>query len=193
MSVTVIMGPMFSGKTTELFRRLKREIIAGNKTILFKYSNDIRYVKGNLASSHDGSTLEATPVSSLLGQHINNDVKVIGIDEGQFIEGLVGFCDYHANKGRTVIVSGLDANFKRDSFARIINLIPKAEHVIKLHSVCVQCKDKQGTFSKRLGSSEVLEDIGGADKYISVCRRCYIEPVQEECLEQYRTLLKTSI
>ena len=115
MSVTVILGPMFSGKTTELFRRLKREIIAGNKTILFKYSNDIRYtegtsgIKGGLASSHDGSTLEATPVSSLLDQHVNNDVKVIGIDEDQFIEGLVGFCDHHANAGRTVIVSGLDA------------------------------------------------------------------------------------
>jgi len=194
MSVTVIIGPMFSGKTTELFRRLKREMIAGKKTILFKYSNDTRYNRGNLASSHDGKTLQAIPVTTLVSQDIEDDVKVIGIDEGQFIKGLVDFCDFHATQGRIIIVSGLDADFKRDSFERIIKLIPKAEHVIKLHSVCVQCKDNQGTFSKRIGGdATTIEDIGGANKYISVCRKCFFRSVSQECLDQYRVQLKMSI
>lgn len=185
MSVTVIIGAMFSGKTTELFRRINREIIAGNKTVVFKYTNDTRYGREHLAHSHDGHTLKAIPISSFVNHDIRGDIKVIGVDEGQFIEGLVEFCDYHANQGRTVIVSGLDADYKREPFQRMIDLIPKAEHVIKLHSICVCCKDRHGTFSKKiLIEDDLIEDIGGADKYISVCRKCYFKAIPEEQLNK---------
>jgi len=193
MSVTVIFGPMFSGKSTEMFRQINRHIIAGKKTAVFKYSNDTRYGRKHLAYSHDGLTLKAIPVSSFENITIRDDIQVIGIDEGQFIEGLVDFCDYHANHGRSVIVSGLDADFKRDPFQQIVDLIPKAEHVVKLHSVCVNCKDDQGAFSKKISSNKDIEDIGGIDKYISVCRKCYFKDISDDRIEEHREILKHSI
>lgn len=97
---------------------------------------------------------------------------VIGIDEGQFFPDTVEFCEEMANLGKTVIVAALDGTFQRKAFGNILNLVPLAESVVKLHAVCMQCY-KEAAYTKRIGAEKELEVIGGADKYQAVCRRCY--------------------
>lgn len=174
MSITLITGGMWSGKTSELFRRLGLARVAGQETRLYKYSGDTRYVgRANLASSHDQLHKEAVPVNSLKDCTIEPNM-VIGIDEGQFIDGLVDFCERAANQNCTVIVSALNSDFNRNSFPRIAALYPKCEHVETLHAICFDCKGR-ASFTKRISLSETssVEDIGGDDKYRAVCRNCF--------------------
>lgn len=176
MSITVIMGPMFSGKSSEVFRRLNRARIAEQTTMLFKYSHDTRYDDDlSIASSHDGLKVAgAFPVISLKDVPVPEGVNVIGIDEGQFIDGVKEFAVAAASAGIHVIVAGLDADYRMEPFERIIGLVPVAERVVKLHAVCSICKG-DASFTKRLDTSNTSREvIGGADKYIACCRRCFI-------------------
>jgi len=189
MSVSLIIGPMFSGKSTELFRRIRREQYAGKRTIIYKYVKDMRYTtRQDLACSHDGVSQEAVPVSTL-EPFIDNlpDVDVIGIDEGQFIACLEQFCQTAANAGITVIIAALDSNYKRESFQNVTNLVGVSEHVRKLHSVCIMC-GKKAAFTRKLliNKKTSIEDIGGADKYIASCRRCFTADIPAEVLQKYR-------
>lgn len=159
---------MGSGKTTELFRRLRRAELAEQETILYKYSKDTRY--GTLASSHDNIQKSAISVSRLEEDAIIPN-SVIGIDEGQFIENLVPFCEAAANQGCTVIVAALDSDYKREAFPRIASLFPKCEKIDKLHAVCFQCKG-EASFTKKTSGELIVEDIGGFEKYQAVCRKC---------------------
>lgn len=171
--ISLILGCMYSGKTTELLRRLRRARIADQETILYKYSRDIRYVgRAHLACSHDQVQENAIPVSELDIGSIKPGT-VIGIDEGQFIGNLVEFCEAAAHQNCQVIVSALDSDFKREAFANIAQLIPKCEDIDKLHAVCFDCK-KRASFTKRIDSTDSqIEVIGGKDKYKAVCRLCY--------------------
>jgi thymidine kinase len=99
-------------------------------------------------------------------------VDCIGIDEGQFFDDIVEFCELNANKGKVVIVSALDSNFKKEAFGKILDLIPKCEEVTKLKAVCMICF-KEASFSKRICKNEDEILIGGSNEYISVCRKCY--------------------
>ena len=170
--IQLIMGPMFSGKTTELLRRVKRYSIATYKCCLVKYENDDRYDKDGIAT-HDNELANAYACSSLsevidkITQH-----QVIGIDEGQFLPDLVECCEKLANEGKIVIVAALDGTFQRKPFGSILDLIPMAETVIKLKAVCMKCY-ADAAFTKRTVDSEKVELIGGADKYMAVCRSCY--------------------
>ncbi|EDO40073.1 predicted protein [Nematostella vectensis] len=177
--IQVIFGPMFSGKTTELLRRIKRYQVANHKCLLIKYAKDIRYDEEGVAT-HDRQILRATPctvLEDLKNKAINH--SVIGIDEGQFFPDIVEFSEEMASEGKTIIIAALDGTFQRKAFGNILHLVPLAESVVKLSAVCMNCF-KDASFTKRLGYDKRVEVIGGADKYMSVCRECYnLAEVQE--------------
>ncbi|XP_013869453.1 thymidine kinase, cytosolic [Austrofundulus limnaeus] len=170
--IQVIFGPMFSGKSTELMRRVRRFQVAQYKCLVVKYAKDTRYSDSGMAT-HDQNTMEAMP-ATCLGDVRSVALKacVIGIDEGQFFPDTVEFCEEMANLGKTIIVAALDGTFQRKPFGNILNLIPLAESVVKLHAVCMQCY-KDAAYTKRIGAEKEVEVIGGADKYQAVCRKCY--------------------
>lgn len=170
--ITLICGGMWAGKTSELFRRMKRAQCAGQETRLYKYAGDTRYGRECMASSHDEVHVGAIPVTKLCEEWIVPKT-VIGIDEGQFIENLVGFCESAASQGCHVIVAALDSDYRREGFPRILELFPKCEEVVKLRAVCFVCKGEAGFTQRHEGSQSQIEDIGGSDKYQAVCRRCY--------------------
>ncbi|XP_040041839.2 thymidine kinase, cytosolic [Gasterosteus aculeatus] len=170
--IQVIFGPMFSGKSTELMRRVRRFQVAQYDCLVIKYTRDTRYSDTGMAT-HDKSTMEAVPASCLGEMRpLALAACVIGIDEGQFFPDTVEFCEEMANLGKTVIVAALDGTFQRKPFGNILNLIPLAESVVKLHAVCMQCY-KEAAYTKRIGAEKEVEVIGGADKYQAVCRTCY--------------------
>ncbi|XP_040891688.1 thymidine kinase, cytosolic isoform X2 [Toxotes jaculatrix] len=170
--IQVIFGPMFSGKSTELMRRVRRFQIAQYNCLVVKYAKDTRYSDTGMAT-HDKNTMEAVPANRLEDvRSLALKVCVIGIDEGQFFPDTVEFCEEMANLGKTVIVAALDGTFQRKPFGNILNLVPLAESVVKLHAVCMQCY-KEAAYTKRIGAEKEVEVIGGADKYQAVCRKCY--------------------
>ncbi|KAM6245360.1 thymidine kinase, cytosolic [Porphyrio hochstetteri] len=170
--IQVIFGPMFSGKSTELMRRVRRFQLAQYRCLMVKYAKDTRYSTSGV-STHDKNTMEAVPACLL--KDVYQDAlgsAVIGIDEGQFFPDIVEFCETMANAGKTIIVAALDGTFQRKAFGNILNLVPLAESVVKLNAVCMECY-REASYTKRLGAEREVEVIGGADKYQSVCRACY--------------------
>lgn len=180
--IQVIFGPMFSGKTTELIRRLKRYQVANYRCLIVRYAKDNRYSSDAIVA-HDGQALDAVSAVRLSNlMPVVDKFDVVGVDEGQFFEDAVNFAELMANNGKIVIVAALDATFKRTPFGDILKLVPIAESVVKLMAVCMSCFS-DGSFTKRktdeteYGSVRVdkygVELIGGAEKYMSVCRECY--------------------
>jgi len=173
--IQVIFGPMFSGKTTELIRRLKRYQIANHKCLIVKYAKDDRYDKDGIAT-HDKQTLPATSVLKMsdLKTSTLNSFSVIGIDEGQFFPDVVPFAEQMTDKGKIIIVAALDGDFQRKGFGDILHLVPIAESIVKLNAVCMMCF-QEASFTKRKGSETAVEVIGGQDKYLAACRACYFK------------------
>ncbi|NXU68615.1 KITH protein, partial [Horornis vulcanius] len=167
--IQVIFGPMFSGKSTELMRRVRRFQLAQHRCLLVKYAKDTRYSSSGV-STHDRRALPAGLLKDVYQEALA--AAVIGIDEGQFFPDIVEFCETMANAGKTVIVAALDGTFQRKAFGSILNLVPLAESVVKLNAVCMECF-REASYTKRLGTEREVEVIGGADKYHSVCRACY--------------------
>lgn len=168
------MGPMYAGKTTELIRLCNRKEAAGLKVKLYKYTLDKRFTDKPLVVSHDGIHGNCTPI--LDARDIQEeDAKVIGIEEGQFIANLVEVCERLASKGIHVIVAALSSTAQRTSFDCIAQLIPKCDEIIHLKAVCDVCKGENGSFSYYKGNSmsEGNQDIGGKEKYLATCRVCY--------------------
>lgn len=187
--IQVIFGPMFSGKSTELMRRVRRFQIAQYKCLVIKYAKDTRYSEKGMAT-HDKNTMEAIPANVLSDVHSHAlEASVIGIDEGQFFPDTVEFCEEMANLGKTVIVAALDGTFQRKAFGSILNLVPLAESVVKLNAVCMQCF-KEAAYTKRLGVEKEVEVIGGSDMYQAVCRRCYGGLVGKENIAPTSQLLR---
>ncbi|XP_075436122.1 thymidine kinase, cytosolic [Ascaphus truei] len=170
--IQVIFGPMFSGKSTELIRRVRRFQIAQYKCLVIKYARDTRYSK-EMVATHDRTTMDSVSACQLVDVLPEARVSsVIGIDEGQFFSDIVEFCEEMANEGKTVIVAALDGTFQRKAFGDILSLVPLAESVVKLNAVCMECY-REAAYTKRRGAETEVEVIGGADKYQSVCRPCY--------------------
>jgi thymidine kinase len=174
--IQVIYGPMFSGKSTELLRRIRRYRVRNDSCILLK-TKDNRYVDDDSkVVTHDQfNFLDALSCDNLMESV--EEVKhydVIGIDEGQFFTDIIQFCEGMANIGKIVIVACLDSDFRRQPFGKICELIAKAEKVMKLTSICHYCKD-DASFSARITSETAIKVIGGRDKYRPVCRSCYSE------------------
>ncbi|XP_046554538.1 thymidine kinase, cytosolic-like [Haliotis rubra] len=170
--IQIIFGPMFSGKTTELMRRMKRYMIASFSCMILKSAKDDRYDKHDI-STHDRIMMPAIAAYELMS-HTPEALKcdVIGIDEGQFFPDIVEFADAMAEKGKIVIVAALDATFQKKGFGDILNLVPLAEHVVKLSAVCMNCYN-EASFSKRKGNETEVVLIGGPEKYLAVCRACF--------------------
>ncbi|XP_067860104.1 thymidine kinase, cytosolic isoform X2 [Heptranchias perlo] len=170
--IQIIFGPMFSGKSTELMRRVRRFRIAQYRCLVVKYAKDTRYSNEDLAT-HDKFTMQAVPATKL--SEVNQEAlkcAVIGIDEGQFFPDCVEFSEEMANKGKTVIVAALDGTFQRKAFGNILNLVPLAENVVKLSAVCMECF-REASYTKRLGTEKEVEVIGGTDMYRAACRLCF--------------------
>lgn len=169
---------MFSGKTEELIRRLKRAKIARLKVEIFKPSIDTRYSVSEVVS-HDENAILSTPVETS-GNIIllAGDVDVIGVDEAQFFDnGLIDVCVSLANQGIRVIVAGLDMDFKGKPFGPIPGLMAVADHVTKVHAICMRCGDV-AQFSHRISKAEKLVLLGEKDEYEPLCRSCYIKAIK---------------
>ena len=172
--IEVICGSMFSGKTEELIRRLKRAQFAKQKIEIFKPAIDTRYDKKKVIS-HDLNEINSTPVSSSSKiLDLIDEVDVIGIDEAQFFDAdLPDVCANLANKGIRVIVAGLDMDYLGNPFGPIPNLMANAEFVSKVHAICVDCGDL-AIHSNRIVSSKDLVHLGEHEEYEALCRSCFI-------------------
>ena len=171
--IEVICGSMFSGKTEELIRRLKRAKIANQRVEVFKPQIDTRYDEQKVVS-HDANTLLSTPIhhSSKLFE-LSAGVNVIGIDEAQFFdEQLPNVCQDLALRGIRVIVAGLDMDFKGNPFGPVPNLLAVAEYITKVHAICQHCGNL-ATHSYRLSNSPSTILLGEKDVYEPRCRTCY--------------------
>lgn len=171
--IEVICGSMFSGKTEELIRRLKRAKIARQQVEIFKPAIDVRYDEEKVVS-HDANEIMSTPVPSssniLL---LANNVDVVGIDEAQFFDAeLPNVCSQLANQGIRVIVAGLDMDFLGKPFGPIPNLLAVAEYITKVHAICVKCGNL-AHFSHRTIISEKLVVLGEKESYEPLCRSCF--------------------
>ncbi|MDI3319933.1 thymidine kinase [Pinibacter soli] len=173
--IEVICGSMFSGKTEELIRRLKRAKIANLKVEIFKPAIDIRYHEQNIVS-HDENSIISTPIdNSQTILLLANDVDVIGIDEAQFFDDMLPeVCDQLALRGIRVIVAGLDMDYLAKPFGQMPNLLAKADYITKLHAICVKCGNIANySYRKEAKGPQVL--LGEKDVYEPRCRHCYYE------------------
>lgn len=171
--IEVICGSMFSGKTEELIRRLKRAQIAKMKVEIFKPSIDVRYDDSEVVS-HDRNSIPSTPVDNSSSIPLLTDgVEVIGIDEAQFFdEGIVEVCQKLANQGIRVIVAGLDMDFRGNPFGPMPSLMACAEYVTKVHAICMECGGI-AQYSYRKTAGEKLVVLGEKDTYEPLCRDCF--------------------
>jgi thymidine kinase len=175
-SIEVICGSMFSGKTEELIRRLKRVKIANQKAEIFKPAIDTRYDEIRIVS-HDSTAILSTPIDNsqkilLMAQQ---DLDVIGIDEAQFFDSeIANVCDELAYRGVRVIVAGLDMDYLGNPFGQMPFLMAKADYVTKLHAICMQCGSIANYSYRKIPNSDQVM-LGATDVYEPRCRRCYHE------------------
>jgi len=171
--IEVVCGSMFSGKTEELIRRLKRAKIAKQKVEIFKPAIDVRYDEDNVVS-HDKNIITSTPVTTSANiLLLANDVDVVGIDEAQFFDDeLPDVCTELANKGVRVIVAGLDMDFQGKPFGPIPQLLSIAEYVTKVHAICMRC-GRLAHVSHRTISGDKLVVLGETESYEPLCRSCF--------------------
>lgn len=185
--IEVVSGVMFSGKSEELLRRVRRALIAQRQVQVFKSHLDDRYGGVFTVSSHDGHKAEAIPISSSvqIAEAVRPKVDVVAIDEAQFLDmGVVKVANALADRGIRVIVAGTDMDFRGEPFGPIPQLLAIAEKVDKLHAICVKCGDL-ATRNQRLidGKPAPAEgptiQIGGSESYEARCRRCHEVPARD--------------
>ncbi|QII72563.1 MULTISPECIES: thymidine kinase [Apibacter] len=178
--IEVICGSMFSGKTEELIRRLKRAEFAKQKVEIFKPAMDVRYDE-TLVVSHDQTSYPSTPIDNPLEiPLLAADCDVVGIDEAQFFsDTIVEVCNLLANQGKRVIVAGLDMDFKGRPFGPMPFLMATAEYVTKVHAVCVKTGNL-ANYSHRISSGENLVELGEKDKYEPLSRQAFWEIMNKE-------------
>ena len=184
--IEVICGSMFSGKTEELIRRMKRAKFARQRVVIFKPAIDTRYSEEDVVS-HDNNAIPSTPIdtsaSILL---LAEDIDVVGIDEAQFLDaGLIEVCNELANRGVRVIIAGLDMDFLGVPFGPIPALCAVADEVTKVHAICVKC-GALAYVSHRLVKNDRRVMLGEAQEYEPLCRDCYQKSLQEEKLTSPR-------
>ena len=185
--IEVIAGVMFSGKSEELMRRVRRSLIAKKHVQVFKSHLDSRYAGIMSVGSHDGRTIEAVPVdsSAQIGLRLDPMAHVIAVDEVQFLDtGIVALANSLAARGRRVILAGTDTDFRGEPFGPMPQLMCVAEVVDKLHAICVMC-GAPATRNQRLingkparyDSPQVM--VGGAEAYEARCRNCHVVPAAD--------------
>lgn len=176
--LTLILGPMFSGKTTELHRLYRRKKIAGKKVLMVNSSLDTRAAAGGtISKTHEGDCIQTVSLSDLRGLDDRKEmagVTDVFVDEGQFLEGL-GHVQTLLEKGINVAIASLDSNYKREPFVEVLKLIPHALTVEKKTAVCCYCGSEAGIYSLRKSSASSSSSpvlIGGAETYSAACRAC---------------------
>jgi len=173
-SIEVICGSMFSGKTEELLRRLKRAEFAKMKIAVFKPIVDSRYDKKKVVS-HDKNTIHSIPVKKAedILNHVNQ-VQVVAIDEAQFFdEDLIKVCNVLANNGKRIIVAGLDMDFLGEPFGVVPQLLAIAEQITKVHAICVDCGENANHSFRKTTDKELVK-LGEKNEYKPLCRSCFI-------------------
>jgi thymidine kinase len=176
-SVEVICGSMFSGKTEEMIRRLRRAVIAKQKVQVFKPVIDTRY-NATKVTSHAGLDFEAIPIknSSEIFKHMNEDTTVVGVDEAQFFdEDIVNVIEKMANSGLRVIVTGLDMDFRGEPFGCIPELLARADEIVKLHAICMKCggpanRTQRLVDGKPAHYHDPIVIVGASEMYEARCR-----------------------
>ena len=178
--IEVVCGSMFSGKTEELIRRMKRAKFAKQRVEIFKPAIDTRYSEIDVVS-HDKHSIPSTPIdSSSTIALLSSEIDVVGIDEAQFLDdGLVDVCNELANRGVRVIVAGLDMDFKGKPFGPIPALCAIADEVTKVHAICVKC-GALAYISHRLVANDKRVLLGEQAEYEPLCRECYKRTLAEE-------------
>ena len=182
--IEVISGVMFSGKSEELIRRVRRSIIARKRIQVFKSHLDARYAGIYSISSHDGRTVEAIPADSAaqIAQQIDPMAQVVAIDEAQFLDaGIIPLVTSLAGRGRRVIMAGTDTDFRGEPFGPMPSLMAIAEVVDKLHAICVLCGDPASRNQRLIGGQPAPYDsptimVGGTESYEARCRMCFSIP-----------------
>jgi len=178
-SIEVITGSMFSGKTEELIRRLRRAQFAGLKVEIFKPSLDKRYSEDRVVS-HDDKSIVSTPVdnaSSIL--LLAGEVDVVGIDEAQFFDNsIVEVCNNLADNGVRVLVAGLDMDFMGNPFGPMPAILSISEYITKVHAICMRC-GSLAQYSFRKSEEEQVVLLGEKDKYEPLCRECYNKAIKK--------------
>jgi thymidine kinase len=179
-SIEVICGSMFSGKTEELIRRMKRAQFAKQKVEIYKPCIDVRYSEDQVVS-HDSHSIPSIPIDTPAKMlDISSDVEVVGIDEAQFFDDtLVDVVQTLANRGIRVIIAGLDTDFLGKPFGPMPALMAVAEDIQKVHAICVKC-GSPANHSHRLSASDELVVLGETDIYEPLCRHCYNAAIQSE-------------
>ena len=173
--IEVITGGMFSGKSEELLRRLRRALIARQRVQVFRIATDTRGGEADVLRTRDNRSLSAVTVASSdeMREKLSLGVEVVGIDEAQFFDrGLVDLATELADLGVRVIVAGLDLDFRRRPFGPIPELMAIAEYVDKMHAVCVRC-GAAAQYSLRIAAGEQQVLVGDTESYEARCRRCY--------------------
>ena len=186
--VEVICGVMFSGKSEELIRRVRRAIIAKKKVQVFKSHLDERYSGIYHVSSHDGRSVEAVPIDTpeQIAQLVQPDTQVVAIDEAQFLDpSIVPLATSFANRGVRVIIAGTDSDFRGEPFGPMPQLLAVAEVVDKLHAICVICGNPASRNQRLIGGRPARYDsptimVGSTESYEARCRACHSVPKRDE-------------
>lgn len=167
----IIIGPMCSGKSSELVRRARRHKVLGKRVAMVNSTKDTRESIDGMWSTHDDSTIYGVKVDRL--RNVDVDAyDVFAVDEAQFFTKLYDDVLWLLSMNKIMIVAGLDGDFKQNAFGEILNLIPHCESVVKLRALCIECKDgTEASFTKRIVCSECQELVGGVDMYKPVCRK----------------------
>jgi thymidine kinase len=178
--IEVVTGSMFSGKTEELIRRIRRAEIAHQKVAIFKPKIDSRYSEKDIVS-HDYKSINSISVADAKEiLEFIDDIEVIGIDEAQFFENdLIEVCNQIANKGKRIIIAALDMDFAGKPFGPIPHLLSIAEYVTKVHAICIRCGNL-AHYSHRLGDTQKLVVLGEKDIYEPLCRECFNKDRQSQ-------------
>lgn len=186
--IEVISGVMFSGKSEELIRRVRRAVIARKKVQVFKSHLDERYGGLYTVSSHDGTIVEAEPVQASVEivERLRPDTEVVAIDEAQFLDpGIVQAVNALADRGVRVIVAGIDSDFRAEPFGAMPELMAAAEIVDKLHAICVVCGGPATRNQRLVNGKPAPYDsptimVGGRESYEARCRHCHEVPRRDE-------------
>ncbi len=178
--IEVVCGSMFSGKTEELIRRMRRAKFARQKVEIFKPAMDTRYSEDDVVS-HDRHSIKSTPIeSSAEILKLSSDIDVVGIDEAQFLDnGIVDVCNTLANRGVRVIVAGLDMDYKGVPFGPIPALCAIADEVSKVHAICVKC-GALAYVSHRIVDNDRRVLLGETGEYEPLCRDCYQKAIKKD-------------
>jgi thymidine kinase len=189
-SIALYTGPMFSGKSSSMLQRVHRYAFADYRCVLVKYEKGDRYgAKTDVFDTHSDlkhtsgdspqgerpkwpGAVRVVSLKSLTDLKLAADERVVAIDEGQFFSDLVRQCDQLAEQGYTVLVAALDGKANGESFEQVCELVSRSEEVYKLQAVCMVCRKRPASFTRRLVPSDVVIEVGSTDKYLACCRQC---------------------